>query len=328
MSLKESQIKTEKVDSVPIGTLFKFVKPFDGSREKLNPFINNCDNAIALASEAYKPILFKFILSQLEGKAETACSIKDFESWDQLSEFLKVQFGERKHYTHLLTDLQECRQVNNEPVNQYALRLETCLSKLLTEVTLSNKKKSELVGRIAAMEDLALHTFLLGLKPNISNLVRGKTPSNLNEAINLAVSEEKILNMIYKRNLPTNSQNSMSQRPAIPKSNLVPRSNQYVNTNPQMPKPNVAQGLFCRYCKTQGHTIETCRKREYNNSRFKAPQTSPFQQRPNQNYLKPKPVNVNCVVEENEYNFYDSEPQPSTSTSEANQYDTNEHLNE
>ncbi|XP_048484046.1 uncharacterized protein LOC125490066 [Plutella xylostella] len=92
------------------GTLFKFVKPYDGNRETLNSFLVNCDNAINLASDQQKPILFKFILSQLNGKAEVACSIKDFNSWDQLKEFLKTQFSERKHYSHLLTDLQESRQ--------------------------------------------------------------------------------------------------------------------------------------------------------------------------------------------------------------------------
>ncbi|CAK1554979.1 unnamed protein product [Leptosia nina] len=233
MSLRELSIKHEKVD-VEIGTLFKFIKSFDGTREKLNSFLSNCDNATSLASETQKPILFKYILSQLNGKAETACSIKEFDSWDQLNHFLKTQFGETKHYTHLLADLQECRQLNIEPVNQFALRVETCLSKLLTEVTLSNKKKTELLGRTAAMEDLALHTFLLGLKPDISNLVRGKNPSTLNEAINLATSEEKILNLFAKRN----SHTSVPQRQGSkPNYSFKPFPN--TNARPQMPKQPV-----------------------------------------------------------------------------------------
>ncbi|CAK1543112.1 unnamed protein product [Leptosia nina] len=303
MSLRELSIKHEKVD-IEIGTLFKFIKSFDGTREKLNSFLSNCDNAISLASETQKPILFKYILSQLNGKAETACSIKEFDSWDQLNHFLKTQFGETKHYTHLLADLQECRQLNIEPVNQFALRVETCLSKLLTEVTLSNKKKTELLGRTAAMEDLALHTFLLGLKPDISNLVRGKNPSTLNEAINLATSEEKILNLFAKRN----SHTSVPQRQGSkPNYSFKPFPN--TNARPHMPKqPDRHDPIpFCRYCKNQGHTIEVCRKREYNNNKFKVSQIPQFQQRHNQDY---KPARVNCVVDENEY--CDSKPQPST----------------
>lgn len=268
-------------ESVQIGTLFKFIKPFDGEREKLNSFLTNCDNAIKLASEEQKPILFKFILSQLEGKAEVACSIKEFDCWEQLSSFLKTQFGERKHYTHLLTDLQECRQLNNEPVNQFTLRIETCLSKLLTEVTLSNKKKGELSGRTAAMEDLALNTFLLGLKPEISNLVRGKNPSNLNEAANLAISEEKILALFNKRNPPSSALQRSASKPQY--SFKPPAPN--VNFRPQTSKQS-DQIPFCRYCKHQGHTIEVCKKREFNNSRFKTPQNPSQSNRPtfNQHY--------------------------------------------
>lgn len=314
---KESQIKQEKND-IDIGTLFKFVKPFDGTREKLNSFLTNCNNAIELASSNQKSILLKYILSQLEGKAESACSIKEFESWEQLSSFLTTQFGERKHYTHLLTDLQESKQSNQEPVSQFALRIETYLSKLLTEVTLSNKKKSELIGRTAAMEDLALHTFLIGLKPEISNIVRGNDPVNLNEAINLAVAEEKIQNIFNKRNYTITPQRPVqklySYKPTNPNNNFRQPTNRQNDRN--------SPTLFCRYCKTPGHTIEVCRKREYNNNRFRVPQISQF----SHNKQEHKNSRVNCIV--NNSDQYDSEAQPSTSTTD-NEYEYNDNnLNE
>ncbi|CAH2090167.1 unnamed protein product [Euphydryas editha] len=156
-----------------LSILLKFVKPYDGSRDTLNAFLVNCNNAYDLASDAQKDILFKFILCQLEGKAQTACSVKEFVNWDQLKEFLKAQFSETKHYTHLLTDLQDCKQRANETVSQYALRVETCLSQLLTEMSISHGHKNrEMIGRTAAMEELALHHFLIGLLPHISNMVR------------------------------------------------------------------------------------------------------------------------------------------------------------
>lgn len=326
-------LKSEKGEPVQIGTLFKFIKSFDGSREKLNSFLTNCDNAISLASDAQKSILFKYILSQLEGKAETACSIKEFENWDQLSEFLKTQFGERKHYAHLLTDLQECRQLTNEAVNQYALRIETCLSKLLTEVTLSNKKKSELVGRTAAMEDLALHTFLIGLRPNLSNLVRGKNPGNLNEAINIAVSEEKIFNLFYKRNSSTSTQNHVSHRSFQKPNYSFKPAIHNINTKPEiLRQSNQRPGnLTCRYCKAEGHSIEVCRKREYNNNRFKVSQNpNPAQQqsyRYNPDYAKPRPARVN-YVDDNQFNYCDSENQLNDNVVEIPINSDDSHLNE
>ncbi|KAL0868268.1 hypothetical protein ABMA27_007799 [Loxostege sticticalis] len=103
---------------VDLPTLLKFIKPYDGCREQLNSFLVNCNNAYELASESQKDILFKYILCQLQGKAETACSIKEFANWHQLKEFLKTQFSERKHYAHLLTELQNCKQQATEPVSQ------------------------------------------------------------------------------------------------------------------------------------------------------------------------------------------------------------------
>lgn len=261
--LTSTQPRSDDTETINTSTLFQFIKPFDGSREKLQSFISNCDNAISLANENQKIILFKYIQSQLEGKAEIAVSIKEFQTWPQLSDFLQTQFGEKKHYTHMLAELQECRQMPNEAAHQYSLRIETCLSKLLTEVSLTSKSKRELPGRIAAMEDLALHTFLLGLKPNISNIVRCRDPQTLNEAINSAISEEKIQNMLYQRK-PSSHFTTNSQSPRhTPSTSRQTDRNQY--NRPTQHTYNKAQSLFCRYCKNQGHTIEICRKREYIN---------------------------------------------------------------
>lgn len=265
------------MSELDLNTLFKFVKCYDGSRDTLNSFLVNCDNAYDLASESQKHILFKYILSQLNGKAEIACSIKEFSTWEQLKEFLKAQFSERKHYSHLLTDLQESRQGTQENVGQYALRVETYLSQLLTEISFSNTKAKELPGRTAAMEDLALHHFLMGLNPRIATIVRCRNPKTLNDAINLAISEEKIMQVTSRRTPPVynpsqnRNQNANSyQRQYQPASRAFPQRG---ITAPQRPTYQSASSFttypaICRYCKAPGHTIDFCRKREFNNRKF------------------------------------------------------------
>ncbi|XP_052752777.1 uncharacterized protein LOC128201100 [Galleria mellonella] len=262
-----------------LSILFKFIKSYNGDRETLNSFLVNCDNAFDLATESQKPILFKFILSQLNGKAEVACSIKDFTSWEQLKEFLKTQFSERKHYSHLLTELQESKQGPQDNVSQYALRVETYLSQLLTEISLSNTKVKELPGRTAAMEDLALHHFLMGLHPRISNIVRCRSPKTLNEAINFAVSEERIQQTLYRRPQPESKPNNSNAN------KFKPTHYKSSNTSPSSYKPfnpasQASSSLFCRYCKIPGHDISMCKKREYNNNRFKIPQNPISSQNP------------------------------------------------
>lgn len=314
---------------IDLNILTKFISKFDGNREQLNAFLNNCRNAIALASTFQQNILLKYIISQLEGRAESACSIKEFESWAQLEEFLKSQFGDKRHYAALLSDLQECRQSNSETVNQFALRIESCLSKLLSEISISMplKKKTELVGRVAAMQDLALHTFVVGLNPKLSTVVRCRDPETLNDAISFATSEEKIL-ASQRRSYPlpnnhynqTTTRTSQRQSPAYVSRNFI--QHDFNGARNARPLPS-APPLICRYCKTQGHTIEVCQKREFNNNRYRIPQSPQFKGRPYQEYNKPGPSRINNI----EITYNDSEPQH-TGISDPETYNRENHLNE
>lgn len=293
----------ELMPSLDLNTLFKFIKPYDGSRETLNSFIVNCNNAYDLAQSTQKNILFKYIVSQLQGKAEIACSIKEFSSWDQLKDFLKTQFSERKHYAHLLTELQECRQGPNDNVSQFALKVETHLSQLLVEISSGSTLKKDLPGRTAAMEDLALHHFLMGLHPRISNIVRCRSPRTLNEAINLAVSEERIQQTLYRRTQtdqkPNNRYNNNNNR-AGPSRQSTNAPN-YAQKAPSTQYHQQGSSVFCRYCKTPGHDISACRKREFNNNRFRQ---NPNNNQPARvNFIEPEEENYEDPQEDNQSNL-------------------------
>ncbi|XP_073967310.1 uncharacterized protein [Choristoneura fumiferana] len=265
------------LSEIPLNVILKFIKPYDGSRDKLNAFINNCTSAISLTSASQESIVLKYIISQLEGKAEIACSIKEFDKWSTLQEFLKAQFGERKHHAHLLTELQQSKQNPNESINQFSLRIESCLSQLLTEVTMSCPKKMELAGRIAAMEDLALNAFILGIDPKIATILRCKSPKTLNEAINIALSENKLMQYANKKPLEPYKPSNPPRKPFF--TNARPQQstsfqkpttsfNRDPNNSLNKPRTFTMGPAVCRYCKATGHTLEQCLKREYNNRRF------------------------------------------------------------
>lgn len=262
--------------TVEISVLTKFINKFDGTRDQLNAFLNNCRNAIGLATAAQQPILLKYILSRFQGRAATICSIKEFETWAQLEEFLRSQFGERKHYATLLSDLQSCQQERNESVNQFALRVENCLAKLLAEINVSipTTKKAELTGRIEAMQDLALHTFIAGLNSRLSMIVRCRNPESLNDAISFAVSEEKIIQAQNKRyqtsTFNKNTSNTSGRRynqEVQHKDDQFKPSIHNMTTEPKTSSGPKFYPLICRYCKNAGHALENCRKLAYNNRR-------------------------------------------------------------
>lgn len=331
IKLEQSGISTLTVHGEKEGTsisfLTKFIKPFDGDRNKLSSFLRNCENALNLASGAQCDILFKYILSQLEGKAETACSLKIFDSWTELKSFLRSTFGETKHREHLLLDLQNCKQKPNESVSQYSLRIETCLTRLQTDITHSTLDKSELKGRIANTEDLALHTFLLGIPSHISNILRCRNPSSLSEAINLAIQEEKLYNFAQTSRAPDFRPKCRvcgrlghldrqcmqnRQRPVYTVSNGAPIAPTHQSAprtsapfQPSRPSNSFQPSnshqtptIICRYCKHPGHDIKDCRKRQYNNS-----------MRQNQNkqvhYLS---TNHSDNYDNDNYNYDDNQP--------------------
>lgn len=254
----------------PIGELCKFIKPYKGDRETLTAFLTNCKEALDMASASQRIFLFKFILAQLEGKAQIACSNKVFDNFDTFKTFLKQNFGERKHYNHLLIDLQSCKQQANETVAQYALRIESCLTDLQSEIHNSDSLKKDLSGRIAMTEDLALHTFLLGLHPRLGNNVRCRSPKALNDAVNIAIEEEKIQNLLYKSTFKpkckTCGKPGHSESECPSKHKFIPQSRTFSKPQPSTSQQN---SLFCRYCKNAGHDISQCRKRKFNNEKYR-----------------------------------------------------------
>ena len=169
---------------------------------------------------------------------------------------------------------------------------------------MSVTRKADLVGRIGGMEEQALHTFLICLVPGLSTFVRGRDPKTLNEAINHATSEEKMqkINTLGHPNTTTNtrprySQTQNQQTPYIQRNTHSHPQNQYRPTSQ----------TTCNYCKILGHTINQCRKREYNNRRRTNSQT--FGSRPNfhNNNFRPHtqmPVNL-IEHNSNQYNDHD-----------------------
>lgn len=301
----ESSKVTIMTEKVTLSVLTKFIKGYNGDRELLPAFLTDCDNAMSLATPDQQSVLCKFIISQLEGKAKVACSLKTFTTWSEIKNYLRSTFGEKKHATHLLVDLQSCKQLSSEDVTKYSLRIESILTRIQSDIHYNCKDEKELTGRIAAMEDLALNTFMLGLNPSISTIVRCRNPADLNEAVQHAIEEEKLYNLSKSNStkfqkqcsicnkLGHNSSECFKNKKYINRNSQVHRSfhvnsNPNSNTNPNFHTKHNSYSNFnsnpktCNYCKNIGHTIAECRKRQYN-----------MQRRENANAAQPEPNTSN-----------------------------------
>lgn len=265
-------------ENLPLTVLFKFIKSYDGNRDKLCAFLTNCDRAVALAAPHQQNTLLSFILTSLEGQAEVICANHVTNNWSELKDLLKRSFGERKHYAHLLLELQNCKQFHTEGVSQYILRIENCIKNLLVSVNQNNKEPAEMLGRTASIQELGMQTFMYGTNPQIATILRSRNPKDLNEAFTISLEEERINKLMNKSksNYNVKSCNIKNEKNKIHhnfdkrkvmfvKNNIYnnksyhQNSGQNNNNNNFTNKsygPNSGQynNKMCRYCKKPGHS--------------------------------------------------------------------------
>ncbi|CAH4038198.1 unnamed protein product [Pieris brassicae] len=129
------------------------------------------------------------------------------------------------------------------------------------KISLGNYPQKEIPGRIASTEDLVLHHFLMGLLPRLSNLVRARNPKNLNSAVNLAMSEEKIQNSQFTKRHTSQGQPHSNNKSQNTQSSSGGKPNHNSQNKPYPNYPSNSHSskqpsLFCRYCKATGHEIK------------------------------------------------------------------------
>lgn len=248
---------------------------FDGDRYKLRSFIKQVDAVFELAQPEQITPLLLFVKSKITGKAREQIDIHcDLTTWNEISALLLNLYQDKKSFDQLLEELNNLRQGHNETISQYYQRLEDVSSRVLANVHANETDNTLLKGRLIMVNDMTLNRFVYHSHPQISQMLRYRNFKTINEALSAALSEEKALRLTYNKhsynrvpNYNTNSRptnfNNSSHRNNSHSTNYNQKSNsRSVHFNqPQVPPKQ------CRYCKKFGHTIEECRKREYNNAR-------------------------------------------------------------
>lgn len=274
----QNVVSASDYEIIPISTLFKFIHPFDGNRDELTAFLTDCNHAFRLAAEPQKHLLLSFIQTQIRGKAKTACTNRTFQHWDDLKEFLKTMYQDRKHYAQIINELTGLQQNCKETIQSYSIRIESTLKRAINAVQQNCNIPNDLNGQIAMLNQIALNRIVYYSKPEISNQLRTRDLKNLNEAISYALNEEQVQNMYtynpFKKSNPSLSKfcknckkpghdtNSCFKKPQINNINIRSEKESQQHSPQKIFNPK-----FCKYCKYKGHTIEECRKRQFNNSK-------------------------------------------------------------
>lgn len=280
--------------SISLELAEKMLIKFDGTKNKLYEFVDNCDKAYDLVKPELKSVLFAIIETKLTDNARAIVRNRTFADWNSLKNHLLDAYSEKRTVGQWQLELNSCKQGTGESVMSFSNKIESCYVKLINSLdeTLSKEARSACVS---LLKNEALSVFLTGLQSNLSILVKSQRPDSLEKAIACALNEEqeqKSKQEIFKYqnvnnnfarhcnicnkpghatfscrfnkqnshfNPKTQNQNIRHFNGKKNNTNSLPLQNQFPNSS----HFGEVQGKFCAYCKNKGHTIRECRKLEY-----------------------------------------------------------------
>lgn len=191
--------------NLPTALLFKFIKPFSGERSELNTFIQNTNSAFQLASPQQTPTLFLYVVSQLSTEVINELELSDIESWHDLKIVLKQFYGQTKHLVQIHEELETIKQYFSESITDFFKRLEKIKNECIQAEILNTYSDREIPGLKKAIQQTALRRFIIHCKPEISQMLRARNISDLNEAYSIALQEEKLINYTKSKIIPKNN---------------------------------------------------------------------------------------------------------------------------
>lgn len=263
-----------------IELLEKQIRPYDGSRESLAQFISSCESANKLCSPQNVSNLFELIKLKLTGRAFNLTRHRTFVDWPELKAFMEEVFSDKRSQGQWELELHSCRQSFNEDVLSYASRVENILQKLIDSVTLGQQDPAVRTANETLLKSQGRSVFILGLNSQIAIQVKSQNPKTLEEAISLAVSEErefKSKNEILKYQKVTKQGSTkcgvcfktghITENCYFKSKNTAQTVNKVnANFNPSRGQNSnqFNRNISCAYCKLRGHHIRDCRKRKYN----------------------------------------------------------------
>lgn len=261
---------------ISLDAAIRLLKEFDGSSgkngESVHDFIDTCDLVYSSVEENSREILYNIIKTKLTGKARSMTKYRNFPVWDDLKIYLEDVFTEKRSVGFWQTELNNCSQSRNEDITSYANKIEKCLSNLVDAMVIG--RGPEIAEEMQnLLRSQALNVFVQGLGEPLKLYVKSQRPETLENAIDLARSEERQLKVKnntrnFKQEYSEVICNFCRKKGHLAK-NCFKNLNLDRNRTPQIKNErNVfvtqTQNLICFYCKKKGHVISECRKRLYN----------------------------------------------------------------
>jgi len=111
-------------ECISVDEALKLLAPFKGEKRDVLAFIANVDTAFEVIDLRNEGILFKFVLTRISGEPITAIAYRNLENWENLKEFLKNTYTEKRTLNYHANQLFSTNQSKAESVSEWIQRVQ------------------------------------------------------------------------------------------------------------------------------------------------------------------------------------------------------------
>ncbi|KAL4127099.1 hypothetical protein QTP88_011297 [Uroleucon formosanum] len=146
---------------------------------------------------ANRDIMLRTILTRIRGQAYEVIRYEEITSCEMLKTLLKNTYDKPINAAYLQIELFSAKQRYKESVIEYATRIRN-LVQAVSEGSTQGKSTSDALAVKTNIREQALLVFLEGINDKIKVMVKSKNPSTLEQAIQIAIIEDKNITHLMK----------------------------------------------------------------------------------------------------------------------------------
>jgi len=176
-----------------VGEALKLVAPFKGDKRDIVAFIANVDTAFEVIDPRNASTLYKFVLTRISGEPRAAISHRNLENWEELREFLRNTYTEKRTLDFHANQLFSTKQSKTESVSEWIQRVQKLGSKF-REAALQDCEQEERAGILTLADKLRNICFVQGLySDRIQTIVRSRNYLSFDDIAEASLEEESAI---------------------------------------------------------------------------------------------------------------------------------------
>lgn len=200
----------ESIVRVP-SEMVKIIPLFDGDCRQLPLFIKKCEYILQSfqGGNPQNEYLFHVITSRLAGEAANVVGERDqISTWSELKQLLRQQFGDPRTEECLVLELESIKINRGESYLDFCHRIQHVRSILFAKLDETIPDQTMRLAKQHIYTNTSLNVFLYNLPAYLVRLVRLRSVSTLEEALQTVLEEQNFQNVYNQKNQVTKNNNN------------------------------------------------------------------------------------------------------------------------